>query len=72
MDYLPGKGCVPQREGGLAVNTKKPEEREQAIGFFYALEHGSRLITADTAYFRKAGPEGANLGAIRHLGEFAG
>lgn len=88
----------------LARKAPGPEEREQAIGFFYALEaeipdspafylraadlavqlehhlfdtlyhavaleHGAQLITADTAYFRKAGPEGANLGSIRHLAD---
>jgi len=89
----------------LARKAPGPAEREQAIGFFYALEadtmdspapylraadlaarlghhlfdtlyhavaleHGARLVTADTAYFRKAGPEGANLGAIQHLAEW--
>lgn len=91
----------------LARKAPEPERREQAIGFFYALEpetpdspdlyfraadlaarlghhlfdtlyhavaleHEAELITADTAYFRKAGPEAANLGAIRHLGDFSG
>jgi predicted nucleic acid-binding protein len=88
----------------LARKAPGPGEREQAIGFFYALEpetpdspalylraadlaarldhhlfdtlyhavaleHGVQLITADTAYFHKAGPEGANLGAIQHLAD---
>jgi len=91
----------------LARKAPEPEKREQAIGFFYALEaeipdspilylraadlaarlehhlfdtlyhavaleYEAELVTADTNYFRKAGPEGGNLGAIRHLEEFPG
>lgn len=91
----------------LARKAPSPEKREQALGYYFALEaetqhsltlylraadlaarlehhlfdtlyhavaleHEAVLITADTNYFRKAGPEGANLGAIRSLAGLPG
>lgn len=91
----------------LARKAPDPPARDQAVGFFYALEpetpdspemylhaadlavrldhhlfetlyHATavetdaELVTADSAYFRKAGPDGAGLANIRHLGDFRG
>lgn len=65
---IPDSVAVYTRAAGLAA--RLDHHLFDPLYHAAALEADAELVTADTAYYRKTGPEGADIGAVHHLSQF--